>query len=220
MSSRIRTTASGRRIYREERSAILFDREGNPHTIAYTLTRSSRRSYALEVSGTGEVTVRVPLRMSERSVDRILQERQDWILSHRQQQLAKAAEKASHQSALTDEERIYLQRRYVQRAASAFPALVAKYEPFLPASHRPITRISIRAQKTRWGSCSSKGTLSFNWKLLLAPQEVIDYVVIHELCHLCEMNHSDRFWALVESIQPDYKLHRKWLKDNGHTLEL
>ena len=63
-------------------------------------------------------------------------------------------------------------------------------------------------------------TLSFNWKLMLAPPKVLDYVVVHEICHLREMNHSPRFWALVESLMPDYKQQRKWLKENGHTLEL
>ena len=78
----------------------------------------------------------------------------------------------------------------------------------------------IAGQKTRWGSCSSNKTLSFNWKLMLAPPKVLDYVVVHEICHLREMNHSPRFWALVESLMPDYKQQRKWLKENGHTLEL
>ena len=70
-------------------------------------------------------------------------------------------------------------------------------------------RITIRNQKTRWGSCSSKGNLNFNCLLMLAPDEVVDYVVIHELCHLIEMNHSKAFWKQVEQMMPDYKKHRK-----------
>ena len=80
--------------------------------------------------------------------------------------------------------------------------------------------ISIRDQKTRWGSCSSKGNLSFSWRLILAPPKVLDYVVVHELCHRKEMNHSPRFWVLVESMIPDYKTHRKWLKENGEKLTI
>lgn len=76
-------------------------------------------------------------------------------------------------------------------------------------------RITIRNQKTRWGSCSSKGNLNFNCLLMLAPDEVVDYVVIHELCHLIEMNHSKAFWKQVEQVMPDYKKHRKWLRDHG-----
>ena len=75
--------------------------------------------------------------------------------------------------------------------------------------------ITIRAQKTRWGSCSSKGNLNFNCLLLLAPAEVLDYVVVHELCHRREMNHSPKFWAEVERVLPDYDARRKWLKENG-----
>ena len=79
-------------------------------------------------------------------------------------------------------------------------------------------RITIRNQKTRWGSCSSKGNLNFNCLLMLAPDEVVDYVVIHELCHLIEMNHSKAFWKQVEQMMPDYKKHRKWLKDHGNEI--
>lgn len=70
-------------------------------------------------------------------------------------------------------------------------------------------------QKTRWGSCSSKGNLNFNWKLVRMPEEVLDYVVVHELAHRKEMNHSKAFWAIVESVLSDYRERRKWLKENG-----
>ncbi len=81
-------------------------------------------------------------------------------------------------------------------------------------------KIRITAARTRWGSCSSRGTLSFTWRLVMAPLEVVDYVVIHELAHLKVQNHSARFWAEVERMLPDYKLQREWLKKNGHTLSL
>ena len=76
-------------------------------------------------------------------------------------------------------------------------------------------RITVRAAKTRWGSCSARGNLNFHWKLILMPPEVLDYVVVHELAHRREMNHSSRFWTEVERIMPDYKRRRKWLKENG-----
>ncbi|MGI8422303.1 MAG: M48 metallopeptidase family protein [Gaiellaceae bacterium] len=78
--------------------------------------------------------------------------------------------------------------------------------------------IQIRDQRTRWGSCSSRGTLSFNWRLALAPAEVLDYVVMHELCHLREGNHSPRFWALLAAARPDYESPRAWLRKYGHEL--
>ena len=76
-------------------------------------------------------------------------------------------------------------------------------------------RIAVRAAKTRWGSCSARGNLNFHWKLVLMPPEILDYVVVHELAHRKEMNHSERFWAEVERILPDYRARRKWLKDFG-----
>lgn len=74
-------------------------------------------------------------------------------------------------------------------------------------------RISIRNQRTRWGSCSSRGTVCFNWRLVMATPEVLDYVIIHELAHLAAPNHSPRFWELVQTYCPDFKKHRSWLKN-------
>ena len=104
-----------------------------------------------------------------------------------------------------------------QAAKDYFPKRAAYYLPFTGGSFQ---RITIRDQKTRWGSCSARGTLSFNWRLMLAPPAVLDYVVVHELCHLTHMNHSPAFWALVESVCPDYRIHRKWLKEHGQELIL
>ena len=81
-----------------------------------------------------------------------------------------------------------------------------------------VGRIEVRDQRTRWGSCSTRGTLSFNWRLALAPFEVLDYVVVHELCHLREQNHSHRFWRLVESRRPGWRAQRDWLHEHGPEL--
>ena len=81
-------------------------------------------------------------------------------------------------------------------------------------------KISIREQSTRWGSCSSEKNLNFNWKLVMATPEILDYVVIHELCHTVEMNHAKSFWNLVEKCMPSYLTHRRWLKTSGHLLKL
>ena len=82
------------------------------------------------------------------------------------------------------------------------------------------TTLTIRNQKTRWGSCSSTGAMSFNWRLLLAPEDVLDYVVWHEACHLLVLDHSPRFWSLVERHVPDYDEPRRWLRRHGQTLVL
>jgi predicted metal-dependent hydrolase len=81
-------------------------------------------------------------------------------------------------------------------------------------------KLRISSARTRWGSCSRQGTLSFTWRLVMAPEEVIDYVVVHELCHLRHLNHSKAFWGLVEGILPDYKVRRAWLKRHGERLQL
>jgi predicted metal-dependent hydrolase len=80
--------------------------------------------------------------------------------------------------------------------------------------------LSIRAQQTRWASCSSNGTMSFNWRLLLAPEEILDYVVEHEVAHLDVLDHSDRFWRLLASRCPDYREHERWLRRHGPALRL
>jgi predicted metal-dependent hydrolase len=82
----------------------------------------------------------------------------------------------------------------------------------------PFSKITIRDQRTRWGACSARKSLSFNWRLVMAPPEIAEYVIIHELAHLLEMNHSIRFWKIVEKYCPDYKKRRLWLKKNGHLL--
>ena len=86
------------------------------------------------------------------------------------------------------------------------------------AKEREYGRVTVRCQRTKWGSCTSQGNLNFNCLLMLCPPEVIDSVVVHELCHRKEMNHSPRFWAEVEKILPDYKISRKWLKDHGEVI--
>jgi predicted metal-dependent hydrolase len=81
-------------------------------------------------------------------------------------------------------------------------------------------RITIKEQKSIWGSCSSKDNINYNWKIIMAPIAILDYIVVHELCHLREHNHSKNFWDLLESIMPDYKMRKNWLKDNGVTLDI
>src|SRR4051812_44884657 len=108
--------------------------------------------------------------------------------------------------------------RWYRRAARA--EITPRVERAAAAVGRPYTALTIRAQRTRWGSCSSTGALSFNWRLLLAPEEVLDYVVWHEACHLAVMDHSPRFWALVERHLPGYREPRRWLRRHGATLVL
>jgi predicted metal-dependent hydrolase len=103
-------------------------------------------------------------------------------------------------------------RDLADRALRVIPERVAHFAPLVGVTYG---RITIRNQRTRWGSCSSRGNLNFNCLLMLVPPKVLDYVVVHELCHRKEMNHSPRFWAEVERIIPDFKTYEKWLKTEG-----
>ena len=98
--------------------------------------------------------------------------------------------------------------------------IARRLDHYIPLAGRAPGAVTIREQRTRWGSCSNLGNLNFNWKLIMAPPEALDYVVIHELCHLHELNHSRRFWDRVAAIQPDYAEWIKWLKENGSMLGL
>lgn len=118
---------------------------------------------------------------------------------------------SSESPALTAAERA----RYIEIARDIFTRKAEYYARIMDVTYG---RISIREQKTRWGSCSSQGNLNFNWRLILAPEDVLDYVVVHELAHRKEMNHSKAFYAIVESVLPDYHTSRKWLRDNGDRL--
>ena len=105
-------------------------------------------------------------------------------------------------------------------STAALKRIRERLDYYGPRVGRPPGRVAIREQKSRWGSCSRKGNLNFNWKLIMAPPQALDYVVVHELCHLHEFNHSPRFWALVAAQMPDYEVWKKWLKTHGEDLYL
>lgn len=176
---------------------------------------SRRRTCEVSISPEGEITLRLPLGTSEEQIRRLLSDKRHWLITHYLEVRERAARRPV--SDLTDSQRAALEKRYIEAAREYFPKRVSY---FLPLTGGSFQRITIRDQKTRWGSCSARGTLSFNWRLMLAPPAVLDYVVVHELCHLTHMNHSAAFWDLVESVCPDYRIHRKWLKEHGQELVL
>ena len=178
--------------------------------ISYQIIRSSRKTMSLEIKADGSVVVRAPLRLSEAKIQKFVEEKQEWILKNLEKIQKRDAQKENVQK-LSALERQHLQNK----ACVVIPRRVAYYAEKLGVSYGKIT---LRQQKTRWGSCSSEKNLNFNWLLILAPSEVLDYVVVHELCHRREMNHSQAFWKEVEKILPDYRERQKWLKDNGWRL--
>ena len=174
--------------------------------IEYTLVRSSRKTLSVQVTGEGEVVVRAPRLYPRYKIEAFLRQKESWI-RERQQRTAAAA----HAPSLSEEEH----KRLVKEAKAWFAERTARFAPLLGVTYGSVT---IRTQKTRWGSCTGKGDLNFNCLLMLAPEEIRDYVVIHELCHRRYMDHSAAFWAEVERVLPDYEIRRKWLKDNGAAL--
>jgi predicted metal-dependent hydrolase len=143
--------------------------------------------------------------------------------SYRLEIVAKAS------TALDLKDRFYMAQKSLPSARSMFTAwykrrarevLTARVQQYATKLGFKVNRVKITSAQCRWGSCSAKGTLCFTWRLVMAPPPVIDYVVVHELAHLRERNHSKRFWSLVQSFMPDYKTRQDWLKHNGATLSL
>ena len=174
------------------------------------IIRSNRRSLALQITADAEVIVRAPYRVSQREIQDFIRRKQDWIRKNLVKMQQRKEDRADHPG-LSHEEISNL----ADQALTYIPERVAHYAPLVGVTYG---RITIRNQKTRWGSCSAKGNLNFNCLLMLTPPEIIDYVVVHELCHRKEMNHSRAFWAEVERVLPDYAVRRKWLKDHGGAL--
>lgn len=174
-----------------------------------TVIRSNRKTVAIQVNSDLSVTVRAPRSVSEKDIEEILKKKEAWISKHIEKiKETKERVEAEPTEKLTREKVIAL----AEEALKVIPERVEYFAKVIGVTYGKIT---IRNQKTRWGSCSSKGNLNFNCLLMLAPPEVLDYVVVHELCHRKQMNHSKAFWLEIEKVLPDYKEARKWLKEEG-----
>lgn len=162
---------------------------------------------SLEITRTGEVLVRAPYGMPEWLIQRFLRDKADWLEKHLEKVKKRAANR--EQEAPLSSEQL---RELIKAAKADLPERVAWYAAIIGVTYG---RIAIRSQKTLWGSCSAKGNLNFNCQLMRLPEEIRDYVVVHELCHRKEMNHSRKFWAEVEKVLPDYRERRKFLKEQA-----
>lgn len=171
-------------------------------TMQYTLVRSSRRTAAIQLKENGEILVRAPYEMTEAEIEKMLSAHTVWIERTR----ARISQREERRREISPKER----REGIELACRLIPERVAYFAARMGVTYG---RITIREQKTRWGSCSSKGNLNFNWKLVLTAPELLDYVVVHELAHRREMNHSSAFWALVATEIPDYQERRRRLRE-------
>ena len=212
----------------------------------YRIRRSPRaRRVRVTVDPDGSVLVTLPRKAPERAAREAVQELAPWI-ARRRRVLASAAEELARPvgtvpflgEALTlqpqpGRERVHRRgdmllvpegdpraalERFYRRAARA--EIAARLDAATARAGTHYTGLTIRGQRTRWASCSTEGAMSFNWRLLLAPEEILDYVVEHEVCHLDVMDHSPRFWALLESRSPGWREHAAWLRRYGSALTL
>ena len=214
------------------------------------LVRSKRKTLSLIVENDGTLTVRAPLRLKEADIQRFIEAKADWIKRKQANIRKIAVTPRQYvdgdtflylgkeislrlvpdrKPALVLDGVFKLAKSAQPRAESVFEVwykeqaravLAVRVDFFSRKYGFEVEKIRISSARTRWGSCSAKKTLSFTWRVVMAPPEVIDYVVVHELCHLRELNHSRSFWAQVEAILPGYKSTRKWLKHNGAKLTL
>lgn len=213
-----------------------------PIEITYTMNPRARR-LSLRISNrTGAAKMTLPRGVALREAMAFAQSKENWLRKHMSHiQPARAPEfgddmlldGASYELVPGVKRGVILQgdKMHVKTAAQTLsPPLKAFYkslardrfwtasEHYAALINRKIKGISLRDTKSRWGSCSHDGRLMYSWRLVMAPRAVQDYVAAHEVCHLIEMNHSDRYWALVDSIYPDHKPQRAWLRKNGQSL--
>jgi predicted metal-dependent hydrolase len=214
--------------------------------IQYTVRRSSRaRRVRVNVRAHTNVEVVLPAHAPERAAAAAVRELAPWIerrLSEGRQALARVAERAGTVPYLGTPLLLVPQpgRTRAHKDGEKLFVPVGNHRPAVERLYRRLARkeiatrldmavaqvggsysgLSIRSQSTRWASCSAKGAMSFNWRLLLAPEPVLDYVVWHEVCHLDIRDHSPRFWTLVDSRCPDWRERRDWLRRHGTTLVL
>jgi len=170
------------------------------------IIRSNRRTISIEISPSG-IIVRAPRRISSQEISAFVLKKKAWIEKH-WSQMQERQQMREQQSAYTTEEL----KALTAKALVVIPEKIRHYAPLVGVDYG---RITIRSQRTRWGSCSGKGNLNFNCLLMLLPDDVIDSVVVHELCHRKHMNHSPQFYAEVERVFPEYKRCNKWLNENG-----
>lgn len=210
---------------------------GNP-PIAVTLRRSARaRRISLRVSALdGRVTLTLPKGLAEREALDFARSKQDWLQGHLADRMPDVPvapgaeipvegrmmrlEAGTGRRVQTSGDALIVPGGAAARVQAwlktlARERLVTASDHYAAALGRPYSRITLRDTRSRWGSCSSTGGLSYSWRLVMAPPEVLDYVAAHEVAHLEQMNHSPAFWAIVAALMPEFQTHRKWLRQHG-----
>lgn len=167
----------------------------------YKVEKSLRKTISMRFKNK-ELIVRAPIFVSKSMIESFIKKNWDWIKKQQSRQ-----EESILDPTKTDE---------YKKKARAY--IVPRLEEYAKKFGFQYNNVRITSAVTRWGSCSSKRNLNFSYRLILAPKDAIDYVIVHELCHLRQMNHSEKFWKEVENIMPEYKKHEKRLKQHGYKL--
>lgn len=214
------------------------------------IVRSKKRSIALTISADASLIVRAPMAVSIGYIKGLVFEKRAWIIAKKKQALARGALipkkgfvngeeflymgerhalKIEKCRAIALEDHLYFPEKHLPRARKkmtawykqkALEVITERVAMYSAMTGWKCASVSITGAQKRWGSCGPRGKLHFSWRLIMAPRHIIDYVVVHELAHIPERNHSPRFWNKVGMVLPDYKERRKWLKEHGATCTL
>lgn len=174
------------------------------------IIKSTRKTISLQIKPDGRIELKAPIQMDSVQIQEFLNKKSGWIKKH-MQEVQDYQKQMSNIKPFTTEEISIL----ANQALKVIPERVAYFSEIIGVTYG---RITIRNQKSRWGSCSSKGNLNFNCLLMMTPPEVLDSVIVHELCHRRHMNHSKEFYAEIYRVFPEYDKWNKWLKENGALL--
>ncbi len=182
----------------------------------YQIRKSTKaKNIRISIKPDGLVELVLPKFMPEFLGKTFLKKNKTWVLKNLEKQKIKKIhqEKNNFQKIKLE----YSEKYYRDKAKKYLPERVIFFTNLLDIA---FNQVRIKNTKTRWGSCSGKKNLNFSWKIMLAPEKVIDYLVVHEICHLKEMNHSQKFWSLVELLDPKFKEHKLWLQDHNYLLKI
>lgn len=173
-----------------------------------TIIRSRRRTIGLHIGPDAQLTVRAPMRASQRAIEKILAQKRMWILAAQEKMRRRLSE-----APLPIPPKFL--KEYQRQARQIFSSRVRHYAAQM---HLKPSAIKVNRARRRWGSCSRRGNLNFSYRLMFAPLPVIDYVVVHELAHMRHLNHSRAFWNTVAEVLPMFRKRHRWLKEHGHRL--
>ena len=209
------------------------------------IIRSKRRTIALTVSADALLIVRAPMAVSMGYINNLVFEKRAWIIAKKKQALSRGALTSRKEfvegeeflymgewhalkiekcKAITVEDYLYFPEKHLPRARikmiawykqKALEMITERVAMYSAMTGWRFTSLSITSAQKRWGSCGHRGALHFSWRLIMAPRHIIDYVVVHELAHIPERNHSPRFWNKVRAVLPDYKERKQWLREHG-----